>query len=174
MSVVPPPGPGTARDNRTVHLAEPNETPQLPPAPELPGFYGENRLVLLVRDPTMLFAAWEVTCPAYQAALERTGGHGEHHLALRVLELAPQARQILELDVSGTSSWYIRHDRPGTVCRAQLGVRCGGRFEPIVESAPVHIPTGRESDHVDAEWATIEEVLERSRQGHHSGSSYFL
>lgn len=176
MSVVPPQASLTVPDNRTVHIAEPNEVPAIPPSPDIPHTYGENRLLFLVRDPTTLFATWEVTGQAYEEALKRAGPVDWAHLALRIFELVPGAAElVMELDVSGTSSWYIYHDRSGSWCQAQIGVRTSGGFYPIVQSRPVQVPPGGESDLVDAEWTTIDEVLERSRQGQYrGGGSVFI
>lgn len=177
MSVVPPPGSLTAGgDNREIHLAEPNEMPVIPPSPQVPSQYHENRIIFLVRDPTTLFAAWEVTEEALANAHARLDFNAAHALTLRVLTLTGDGQQhvMSEYDVGGSHSWYVYHDRPGSVCQAQLGMKCGEQFVVILESKPLRVPTGRESDSIDAEWATIEEVLERSRAGQFRGASSFL
>lgn len=179
MSVEHPPGSLTAGgDAREIHLAEPGEPSESPPSPSIPDIYGENRLVFLVRDPETLYAAWEVTPNTVDELRHRLQReHEAARLTLRVLECTgPTERNVVaEFDVDGAHDWYIKHNRAGFFCLAELGMRCGEDYIPIVQSAPVNIPSGRESEQIDSDWATIEEVLERSRQGHYrTTSSHFF
>lgn len=178
MSVERPPGSLTAGgDARELHLAESDVPAENAPVPELPDLYGENRLIFLVRDPTTLFAAWEVAPETLQAVKElvhQTIQTEAARLTLRVFTFDNErgdVKAVDDFDVEGAHSWYVSHPHGGPRCRAQLGVKAQGHFHVIVESAPIGIPPGRESSVVDAEWTTIEEVLERSRQGHYKASS---
>lgn len=179
MSVEHPPGFLTAGgDAREIHLAEPGVPSESPPSHNIPDVYGENRLTFLVRDPETLFAAWEVDSHTLDELSDRLSrGQGHARLTLRVKEWAGQysePRLIAEFDVDGAHSWYVQHNRAGCICQAELGMKGEAGFVSIMHSALVAIPSGRESALVDVEWATIEQVLERSRQGHYRASSHFF
>lgn len=167
MSVVPPPGSltvggGTSGSNPLPH----KHMPDIPQSPQLPWQYGDNRLILLVRDPRTLFAAWEVTT-------DGLGRNGGTPFSLRILERDGTGGSTicLEVGVSGKESTYIFHDRPGSTLWAELGLGEGENFRSLLKSLPVRTPTGRESDLIDANWTTIDEVLERSRHGQYQGGA---
>lgn len=178
VSVEHTPGSLTAGgDAREIHLAEPTKPPVIPPSPEIPDTYGENRLIFLVRDPDTLFAAWEVTTATLNEVRAHVGqDHDSRRLTLRINawegnNTAP--RIIAEFDVEGAHDWYVNHHHAGSVCQAELGVKNGDVFHSIMRSSRVGIPSGMESSKEDVHWASIEEVLERSRQGYYRESSRF-
>src|SRR5690606_36157969 len=49
-----------------------------PETPELPAAYGEDRLVLMTRDPDTLFVYWEIT-PARRREAEQAMRRGERY-----------------------------------------------------------------------------------------------
>jgi hypothetical protein len=158
-------------DSRQIHLEEPNQPAFSIPSYELPGTYGQDYLVLLVRDPDMLFATWEISSDSWQHLTHDRGVSGP--VTMRLWEWKCHDRQMIsEIEVEGTHSWYINLAKPGIVCNAEIGIKGIGQYYPIARSAKVSIPTGRESDLTDPEWATIEEVIYRSRVGNYAGSSY--
>lgn len=174
MSVVPPPGSLSVGGERSeTHPADAQRAPSIPTSPPLPEQYGENRLILLVRDPATLFASWEVT-PQTMAQARTVS---DAPLCLRLVELAGGGNSVLshEVGVGETGSRYLVHDRPGSIFRAEIGVGWGSEFLVLLQSLPVRTPTGRESERIDAAWTTIDEVLERSRHGQYrGGGSVFL
>jgi hypothetical protein len=109
--------------------------------------YGEDRLYLLVRDPRCALAVWELTPAAHARAqvLAR-----EHHEPLRYeirIDRRAHDRDPAELlvrvglpDASGGDRWYVTLPRPGGWCRAQLGLRLGETFEPLLTSSWVPVP----------------------------------
>lgn len=166
-------------DAREIHLREPGPGENMPPpGPDLPSAYGQDRLLLLARDPHTLFATWELTGGMRERVLEQTGFPPDvAQLTLRLLagRGEPQAGAhgtiIAEHRVEGNHAWYLHGAPSGSIVHAQLGLKVGELFVPIVTSAPVPLPRGHESDVVHADWVTIEEVLERSRRGLHAASS---
>lgn len=169
---------GSGVDVREIHIREPGPgATQLPPIPPLPDRYGQDRLLLLPRDPFTLFATWELSGGILEWTRARLGADGHAgRLALRLLEgevrrhgLPPPVAA--EFDVEGCHSWYLHGARPGAIYSAQLGLRIGDRFIPLIHSLAVPLPPAGESDVVDAEWLTIEEIRLRSLRGHHAGSS---
>lgn len=166
-------------DAREIHLREPGPGAGLPPpGPELPSSYGQDRLILLARDPYTLFATWELTGGRREQVLAQSGIPPDSaRLTLRLLKgwgdprLDAHGVIIAEHCVEGAHSWYLHGAEPGSVVHAQLGLKIGDLFIPLVASDPVPLPRGKESDVIDAEWMTIEEVLARSRRGVHDQSS---
>lgn len=166
-------------DAREIHLREPGPGESMPPpGPDLPSSYGQDRLILLARDPHTLFATWELTGGKRERILAQSGIQPESaQLTLRLLtgwgdpQVDAHSAIIAEHCVEGTHAWYLQGAKPGSVVHAQLGFKVGDLFVPLVASDPVPLPRGKESDVIDAEWMTIEEVLVRSRRGLHAGSS---
>lgn len=141
------------------------------PNPFLPEQYNEDRLLLLVRDPRTVFVAWELRSETV------AGVSHSCPLSLRLFERTPGGGSILcnQVAVSATGSMYLVHDRPGSTFHAELGLGNDEHFTPLLTSRPVRTPTGRESDRIDSDWTTIDEVVERSRRGQYrEGSSVFL
>ncbi len=135
----------------------------------LPDFYGDNRLVLLPRDPAWFFAYWEIN---QERADQIRQQHGRDiweraALVLRVyeddgsffdVELHKQARQ-----------WYVSVRGPGRSYAADLGLRLpDGTFISLIHSNRITLPAGRVSDLIDAQWMAVgmteEEDLDRFRR----------
>ena len=47
--------------------------PMPPPGPDLPSSYGQDRLILLARDPHTLFATWELSGGKREQVLAQSG-----------------------------------------------------------------------------------------------------
>lgn len=145
-------------------------------APELPDTYGEDRLVLMTKDPEYLFAYWEVT-PGKKAAGEKAKRRGEQYR--EALRLNWTARDIFEhnfaiLPVSHAArKWYLRVPFSGLSYQVELGwLGESGHFVPLLGSNPSDAPeawatTRRRLKHVAAG-----DVLGRAlAHGQPSGSS---
>jgi hypothetical protein len=115
---------------------------QPPPLPTLPSSYGESHLLLLVRDPQTLFAAWDVS-PTTTAALKaRLGARGfaVSNLTLR-LTRAGGGATTYEL-AKKIRSRYLKIDG-GPSYIAEIGITPpSGRFELIARSSPCFVPLG--------------------------------
>ncbi|MBI5042559.1 MAG: DUF4912 domain-containing protein [Nitrospirae bacterium] len=130
---------------------------------ELPPFYGENKIVLMARDPYYAFTYWEVTSQRYEDA-KRLLGQGVK-LILRVYDITDihfdgkNARGYFDIEVyEMTGSWYINIGRPNRSFCIDLGALApDGRFLTLVRSNTVTMPRDTVSDVVDEEWMLLEE-----------------
>lgn len=135
----------------------------------LPASYGENELVLLVRDPWWLFAYWEVT-QGRQEEVERDlrrAGHRDWKTVLRVYDVTQcslaKPRSFFDIELNFyTDNWYIDVGLPDREWMAQLGLRAAdGRFFVLVSSNKVRTPSFGISDVLDEEWMLPEDVYYR-------------
>ena len=131
----------------------------------LPEGYGDNLLVLLVRDPFWFFAYWEIT---HERAEQIRTAHGRDcwdvaALVLRVFDLgeSPQtpidAASYFDVEVQKFArQWYVQVPFSAHVYVADLGLRWpDGKFVSLVRSNFVRTPYGRVSDKLDSEWMTV-------------------
>ncbi|MEW6181880.1 MAG: DUF4912 domain-containing protein [Bacillota bacterium] len=101
----------------------------------LPAGYKENSLVLLVQNPTVLFAYWEISDAAWALFADRK-------MSLRLYSLADG-----NYSACGTASpsfsigtWYFRGITPGERYRCELGWWENGEFFPLLCSDVVEVP----------------------------------
>jgi hypothetical protein len=125
---------------------------------ELPDNYGDNRIVLLPRDPAWLFAYWNLTYE-YKEAARAAGGRV---LALRVYD-------VTELDFDGTNanaafehecaewarSWYLPVPAPDRDYIVEIGYRGGDEWYPLARSRRVSVPADQPSTLIKNDFATI-------------------
>jgi uncharacterized protein len=127
---------------------------------DLPGGYGESRIVLLPRDPQWSYAYWDIP-GEHKEELRRQGGQ---QLALRLYD-------VTDIDINYQSphnvqeylcdelarEWYLPipvSDRDYTV---DIGYRCfDGRWLTLARSAPVRIPPVYPSDWVEDVFVTVD------------------
>ncbi len=131
----------------------------------LPEGYGDNRLVVMARDPFWFFAYWEITV---DKAEQMRAQHGrtcweETMMTLRVYDLgensenAIQSCPFFDVDVQKFSrQWYVQVPQAGHVYIVDLGIRWhDGRFASLFRSNVVRQPLGRVSERVDSQWMTV-------------------
>lgn len=117
------------------------------PLPTLPSSYGESHLLLLVRDPQTLFAAWDVSPSTVDAIKARIGarGYAVSNLTLR-LTRAGGGVTTFHLGKK-VRTRYLRIDG-GPSYIAEIGITPPtGRFELIARSAPCFVPQGASAHH---------------------------
>jgi hypothetical protein len=126
--------------------------------PVLPDSYGENRIVLLPRDPGWLFAYWNLTAE-YKEAARAAGGAT---LAIRLFD-------VTDVDFDGTNaqityehecaewarSWYLPTPSPSREYVVEIGYRSGVEWFPLARSKRVSIPSERPSAEDSEEFLTI-------------------
>ncbi|ASC74073.1 uncharacterized protein XM38_050470 [Halomicronema hongdechloris C2206] len=144
-------------------------TPEAPPEelatvdeglPDLPGGYGESRIVLLPRDPQMAYAYWDVP-NEHREDMRRQGGV---RLALRLYD-------VTDIDLNAQNShglqqyecdemardWYFPvpvSDRDYVV---EIGYICNdGRWLVLARSATVHIPPVYPSDWIEDQFMAVD------------------
>ncbi|HZP43342.1 MAG TPA: DUF4912 domain-containing protein [Candidatus Binatia bacterium] len=154
--------------------AEPAGRPSAPaPAPErvvgrelaeLPRAYGDDRLVLLVRDPWWVYAYWEVTPNTRIAALRELGAEAEGARELvRVYDVTfitftgDNAWRSFDVEITpGADHWYVNVGRPATSFCAELGLLTpAGRFRPLVRSNTVTTPRSSPSPDTSVRWVEL-------------------
>ncbi len=135
----------------------------------LPAYYGEDKLVLLVRDPWWLFAYWEVTQTRHEEVVREVqrAGHREWKTILRVYDVTQaslaKSRSFFDIELNFyTDNWYIDVGLPDREWMAEIGLRAGdGRFFVLVSSNKVRTPAFGISDVLDEEWMLPESVYYR-------------
>ncbi len=167
-------GEGVAIEAQRHRLEEakyyPRPSAYLPPREwekeELPSRYGDNKIVVLVRDPYWLHAYWEITDERKNHIEgEAQAGWGELRKALRVYDVTDvifngtNANKSFDIELtSDANNWYIYVGEPNRSWCIDLGViTSSGRFILIARSNVVTTPLDRASDVIDEEWVTSEE-----------------
>ncbi|MEL6158294.1 MAG: DUF4912 domain-containing protein [Cyanobacteria bacterium J06554_11] len=127
---------------------------------DLPGGYGESRIVLLPRDPQWAYAYWDIPND-HKQELRNQGGN---RLALRFYDVtdidinyqSPHSLQQYECGELARE-WYLPvpvSDRDYTV---EVGYICDdGRWLMLSRSAPVRIPPVYPSDWIEDQFITID------------------
>ncbi len=128
--------------------------------PDLPGGYGESRIVLMPRDPQWAYAYWDIP-HSHKEELRRQGGA---RLALRFYDVteidlgyqSPHSLQQYECDEMARE-WYLPipvSDRDYVV---EIGYLCNdGRWLVLARSIPVHIPPVYPSDWIEDHFMTVD------------------
>jgi hypothetical protein len=132
---------------------------------DLPGGYGKDRIVCMVRDPYWLHTYWELTRQAVQRAEAALGQewHGARPI-LRVLDVSSRdttstAESIVrDIDIhGGVNNWYIEVQSPPKSYRIDIGyLSRGGQFYVLARSNVVCTPRAGVSDIIDENWADID------------------
>ena len=120
----------------------PVETARAKPRPTLPSSYGESHLLLLVRDPQTLFAAWDMAPSTIEALKARLGrrGFAVSTLTLR-LTRAGGGASVLHVGKKARSRYLKIDGGPSFI--AEIGFTTpAGRFELVARSAPCFVPMG--------------------------------
>jgi hypothetical protein len=135
---------------------------------EIPGGYGDTRLVALVRDPNWLFAYWEIP-ESLKDRVRREHGQRvfeENSLVIRVYDVTgvdfngANAWSLFDVGVGGDlGNWYVHVPEPARSYCMDLGlVAPDGRFVTLARSNVVTTPRAGLSPITDEEWLTIEEI----------------
>jgi hypothetical protein len=111
---------------------------------DLPVTYGENRIVLLPRDPRWTYAYWEVS-EAYKATLRHQGGQ---QLALRLYDVTDinfehqlPHRMMEFLCDELARDWYLPIPESDRSYLVEIGYRCSDdRWLLISRSRSIHVP----------------------------------
>ena len=146
-------------------LPAPRAMPQ-----ELPEQYGQDKIVLQVRDPRWIHAYWEISAQAY----ERLNNEFKDELyrakrILRVYDVSQiifdgkNAHRFFDIQINeGASNWYIDTPGPGRSWCVDLGLLLtDGRFIMLVRSNTVSTPIEGPSWITDEEWMIPEDMFAR-------------
>lgn len=139
--------------------APPQAQPWQPAPPEhglpVPDRYGRDRLVLLVQDPSHIFAYWEVAPETLARVRAEAGAHAAAVLVLH----GPSGAEQREVDLNGGN--YYLAVAPGSLYEAELCLRAGdGRLIRIAMSNRIHTPAAGPSWRTDEAWMEVDESFQ--------------
>jgi uncharacterized protein len=126
---------------------------------ELPGGYGESRIVLMPRDPQWAYTYWDIP-NEHKEELRRQGGQ---QLALRIYDVSdidinyqtPHSIQEYLCDELARE-WYLPIPVSDRDYVADIGYRCAdGRWLVLARSASVRIPPVYPSDWIEDAFITV-------------------
>jgi uncharacterized protein len=126
---------------------------------ELPGGYGESRVVLMPRDPQWAYCYWDIS-NEHKEELRRQGGQ---QLALRIYDItnidlnfqAPHNVQEYLCDEMARE-WYVPIPVSDRDYLVDIGYRCAdGRWLILARSASVRIPPVYPSDWIEDNFITV-------------------
>ena len=148
------------------------EAPRMPRVmpQELPERYGQDKIVLQVRDLRWIHAYWEISGSTYEKLKNEL--KDEFYRAkgiLRVYDVSQiifdgkNSHRFFDIQINeGTSNWYIDTDGPGRSWCVDLGLLLSdGRFIMIVRSNTVCTPIEGPSWITDEEWMIPEDMFAR-------------
>lgn len=133
----------------------------------IPSHYGEDRVVVMVKDPWWLFAYWEIQPATERAARGQLLPNEVAGLqtVLRVYDVtgftasAAPTNVLTDIALSAmASNWYIPLQAPERVVVIEIGLLTqGGRFITLARSNRVTTPRNTPAQVIDPHWSTTEE-----------------
>ncbi len=137
---------------------------------DLPGGYGRDRIIVMVRDPYWLHCYWELTRAAVKRAEAALGAdwHGARPV-LRLLDVTSEdttsASEAVVRDIDihgGVRNWYVDVNNPPRSYRIDIGYLAkNGRFYVLARSNVVTTPRAGVSDRIDENWADVQHQYEK-------------
>lgn len=155
-------------ETATEIAVRPEKTPhmQAEPIPELPRFYGVDRLILMARDPYWLYAYWEITATKQEDFIHSYGPEawGGTQPVVRVYDVTGiefnglNANWFKDIGVDeNADNWHIFVGEPDRDFCVDLGrMFPDGKFVTLLRSNTVSTPRASLSDRMDEEWMWIE------------------
>ncbi len=133
------------------------------PYEDLPAGYGEEKIAIMVRDPYLLHAYWEVTPSRINR--EKAWLGLDSKLAVRIYDVTGvqfdgrNANGLFDQVVSERiGSWYFDIGRPLHSFIADIGLLSAqGRFLTLARSNYLTTPRDGVSDVIDEEWMLVDE-----------------
>lgn len=132
-----------------------------------PPGYGDNKIVLLVRDPWWIFAYWEVRKDREDDIARKISDSGDERerSILRVYDVTGvnfnghNANAYFDIELKDlVSNWYINVSSPDRSWVVDIGVLTKkGAFYLLARSNMVHTPRFGMSEQLDAEWMIPED-----------------
>lgn len=160
------PAPADSRPNPPP--CEPPRTRTLEEQFSIPTGYGDDRIVLMVKDPWWLFAYWEIQPATERSARSRLLPHEVAGLQsiLRVYDVtgiefpSQPAHHSFDISLSGlATNWYVPVNAPNRSFIVELGLLTHtGRFLLLARSNRVTTPRFGPSEVIDEAWVTTDET----------------
>ena len=134
----------------------------------LPVRYGDNRIVILPRDPWWIYGYWDISEDRVDQVVSAIPVYERQGLrwALRVYDVTgigdfrgDNANSCYDIDINGeATSWYINVNLPGREWCVVIGFKNpAGKFFVIARSNIVRTPYFGISSVIDEEWALADE-----------------
>jgi len=134
---------------------------------QFPAGYGDNRIVLIVRDPWWVYAYWEITQDRDGEIRHQIGQKGLVPVKsiLRVYDVTDvdfngrNAHNYFDIDLTGmANNWYINVGAPNRSWIVEIGILANNNdFFVLARSNVVRTPRFGMSDIVDEEWMCLED-----------------
>ena len=130
---------------------------------DLPENYGDNKIVLMVRDPWTIFAYWEIQDALEQSLKDRIRekGFNSQNYILRVYDTTNtnSPKVVSEISIEKyVKNWYINDIEPNASWKVAVGIKVEtGDFFTLLESNEVRTPRSGMSDEVSDEWLCSKE-----------------
>lgn len=127
--------------------------------PDLPGGYGESRIVLLPRDPQWAYTYWDIPND-HKAQARQQGGQ---RLALRLYDVtdvdlahqAPHSLQQYDCDELARD-WYLPIPVSDRDYLSEIGyLTADGRWLLLARSNPIHVPPVYPSDWIEDQFISV-------------------
>ncbi len=132
-----------------------------------PQGYGDQKIVILARDPWWIFAYWEVRRDKEEDVLSKIKGEGDSPVKtiLRVYDVTnlnfdgKNAHSHFDIELNNlANSWYINVGSPEKCWIVDIGiVTRNGSFHLLARSNMIKTPRYGMSDKLDAEWMMPED-----------------
>ncbi len=141
-----------------------------PSVPELPDGYGDNRIVLMVRDPLWLFTYWEIRKDVLNNVMNTLGPLAYRaKTVIRVYDVTDiifngnNAHHRFDTVVTLESkNGYLYVGLPDRVLCAEIGIlTANGTFRILARSNTVRTPRADVSEVVDEKWMCIDSLYEK-------------
>ncbi|NQT32318.1 MAG: DUF4912 domain-containing protein [Candidatus Omnitrophica bacterium] len=130
----------------------------------IPYGYGDNKVVLMARDPWTIFSYWETSQDVEDNVRKEISQKGliPSKSILRVYhpqdgDSSENPTIAFDFELVGrVNSWYIHVDDAGQKWTAEVGILCQtGEFYPIARSNTVSTPDNHISDVCDEGWEDL-------------------
>lgn len=137
---------------------------------ELPAGYGDNHIIVQVRDPYWIYAYWEITHEKLNLMRQEFGNALDNaKRILRVYDITGvvfngnNANKFFDIEANDyASNWYINVGNPGRTYCVDIGLFLrDGRFIIIARSNIVATPIDGPSWITDEEWMIVEDDFNR-------------
>lgn len=151
---------------------------------ELPAGYGDNKVVLLVRDPHWAYAYWEINSSKVEEARRNLKSvFDQSRLVLRVYDITSvdfdgtNAHSSFDIEIPNVlGNWYVNLGRPNRTFCIDIGYRIpdGGIFV-LSRSNKINSPRDTFSEVSDEEWTSsndkFKKIYAQAEGVGHAGSS---
>ena len=128
---------------------------------QLPAGYGDNRIVLLTRDPYWLYTYWEINHQIRENTRRELGeSYHKSRLILRIYDVTDiiftgyNAHHFFDIGITEeANNWYINVGKPGRSHCVDIGfLTPDNKFILLARSNIVRTPLDGPSDILDEEW----------------------